>query len=100
MVIEFKGTDRPSLTGRSVALVVRKARTTDSLSLTGHSIQKIHSLYGTRKRYRDAQALSQAVGFTSTIFLNYHRFTIPERGSCRAFASSEYTNHGMWTSGR
>jgi hypothetical protein len=32
-----------ALTGRSVAL----ARTTDSLSLTGHSIQKIHSLHGT-----------------------------------------------------
>jgi hypothetical protein len=46
MVIEFKGTDSPSLTGRSVALVVRTARTTDSLSLTGHSIQKIHSLFG------------------------------------------------------
>jgi hypothetical protein len=47
MVIEFKGTNRPSLTGLSVALVVRTARTTDSLSLTGHTIQKIHSLYGT-----------------------------------------------------
>jgi hypothetical protein len=57
MVIEFKGTDSPSLTGRSVALVVRTARTTDSLSLTGHSIQKIHGLYGTRKRYHKLFAL-------------------------------------------
>jgi hypothetical protein len=30
---------------------------------------------------RDAQALSQAVCFTGTTFLNYHRFAIPGRGS-------------------